>query len=105
MATEESGWLIERGDSEVSAPKYWAAGQRDAERSSAWTSNHLEAIRFARKVDAEKLAKRLMPSIAVRVCEHGWMDPPKRDRDPEDEEIADIKRRLLPRVRRQLRAP
>ena len=68
----ESGWLIERGDSDPAAPKYWAAGQREAERSSAWTSNHMEAIRLARREDAEKVAKRLFPSIAVRIAEHGW---------------------------------
>ena len=69
---DEYAWLIERADSEVSAPWYWAAGQRDAERSSAWTQNHLAAIRFARREDAENVSKRLFPDIAVRVCEHGW---------------------------------
>jgi hypothetical protein len=70
--TPESGWVIELGDSSTSAPKYWAAGQTDATRPSAWTSNHREAIRFARQEDAEKTAKRLMPGLPVRICEHGW---------------------------------
>lgn len=69
---EESGWLIERGDSDPAAPKYWAAGQREAERTSAWTSNHEAAIRFARKQDAAAVAHRLFPSIAVRIACHGW---------------------------------
>lgn len=69
---DESGWLIERADSSPAEPKYWAAGQREAERSSAWTSNHMEAIRFARKDDAEKVANRIMAGIDVRICEHAW---------------------------------
>ena len=69
---DESGWLIERADSSAAEPWYWAAGQRDAERSSAWTQNHMEAIRFARKDDAEKVARRLFKDIEVRICEHGW---------------------------------
>lgn len=68
----ESGWVIERADSDAAEPKYWAAGQREAERSSAWTSNHMEAIRFARKDDAEKVARRIMRGVGVRICEHQW---------------------------------
>ena len=72
--TDEFGWLIERGDSEVSAPKYWAAGMRDPATFSAWTSNHDQAIRFARKLDAKRVAERLMKDIPVRICEHGWVN-------------------------------
>jgi hypothetical protein len=68
----ETGWLIERGDSDPAKPWYWAAGQRDAERSSAWTQNHMQAIRFARKDDAEKVQRRLFKDIAVRVAAHEW---------------------------------
>jgi len=60
---DEAGWLIERADSEPSAPKYWCVG---------WTSNHAQAIRFARKEDAEMVAQRMMKGVAVRICEHGW---------------------------------
>lgn len=66
------GWVIERADSSPAEPKYWAAGQRDAERSSAWTSNHMAAIRFARYDDAEKVANRLFPDIKVRIAKHEW---------------------------------
>jgi len=72
----EIGWLIERGDSPTSDPKYWAAGvyyaEHDPGRSSVWTSNHAQAIRFARKIDAERVAQRLLNGISVRVCEHIW---------------------------------
>lgn len=70
--TQESGWVIERADSPVSEPKYWAAGQTDASRSSAWTSNHMHAIRFARRLDARRVAERIMKGIEVRICEHMW---------------------------------
>ncbi len=71
-AKEEFAWVIERGDTPVSEPKYWAAGQIDAARFSAWTSNHTQAIRFARKEDAENVANRIMKGTDVRICEHGW---------------------------------
>lgn len=68
---EESGWVIEAADSSVSEPKYWT-GHADATRSSSWTSNHNQAIRFARKLDGERVAERLMNGVFVRICEHGW---------------------------------
>lgn len=67
----ESGWVIELAISEVCAPKYWA-GHSDCVRPSAWTTNHEHAIRFARYLDAERVSRRLMPSVAVRICEHEW---------------------------------
>ena len=68
----ESGWVIEHGESNAAEPKYWAAGQSDAARSSAWTFNHTHAIRFARKLDAERVAGRIMKNISVRIAEHEW---------------------------------
>lgn len=72
---DETGWVLEHSDSPTSAPRYWAAGQVDPLRSSAWTENHMAAIRFARSVDAQAVADRLMKKagVAVRVCEHQWM--------------------------------
>lgn len=69
--TEKTAWVIERADSSVAAPKYWAAGQTDAQRFSAWTSNHMQAIQFARKLDAQRVAERII-NVQVRVCEHTW---------------------------------
>lgn len=69
---EQFAWVVEHGTSPVSAPRYWAAGQVDPTRSSAWTENHEHAIRFARRLDAERVAERTMQGIAVRICEHGW---------------------------------
>jgi len=76
LATNEYGWVIERGDSPASEPKYWAAGQTDASRLSAWTSNPEHAIRFARKLDARRVHDRIMKGIEVRIAEHVW---PVRD--------------------------
>lgn len=72
--TDELGWLIERADSEPSAPWYWAAGQVDPTRSSAWTQNHMAAIRFARRDDAQAVSDRLMKKagVEVRIADHAW---------------------------------
>ena len=66
----ETGWVIERGDSEPSAPLYWAGHYE-------WERDHLKAVRFSRKEDAERVAERERtlddggPEYA-RVCEHSW---------------------------------
>ena len=64
----ESGWVIELGRSEVSAPEYWCG--------NGWSKDHMRAIRFARKIDAENTAKgwddEPAPEIPYRFCEHGW---------------------------------
>lgn len=75
--TEESGWLIERGDSEPSAPDYWGwstGKESDDGPGLDWTRDHHEALRFARKVDAERYAEDIGWNN-VRICEHGWYGP------------------------------
>lgn len=74
---EQFAWVLERDDSPVSEPHYWAAGQIDPTRSSAWTFNHMAAIRFARREDAQAVADRLMKKagVNVRVCDHLWATP------------------------------
>lgn len=75
---QENGWVIERADSSAAEPKYWCAGfvesehSSDGTRFSDWTSNHLQAIRFARQLDAERVAERSLKRVAVRICEHIW---------------------------------
>lgn len=69
---EDMAWLIEREDSDPAAPKYWSGKDRDPTRYSAWTSNHQQAIRFSRKIDAERVVSRALKGVAVRICEHGW---------------------------------
>ncbi len=74
---EEFGWVIERADSPTSLPRYWAgsapyAEVADARRSSSWTENHEQAIRFARKLDAWRVANRCMRGVPIRVAMHIW---------------------------------
>lgn len=66
--SNETGWVIERGDSEPFAPTYWA-GIEDR-----WSQDHQDAIRFARKCDAERISAR-MRYPNNRVCEHVWYSP------------------------------
>jgi hypothetical protein len=62
-------WLIEAGGNR-SAPIYWDGGD--------WSADHLRAVRFRRKVDAERVminiadAQRQSQMAAV---EHGWITP------------------------------
>lgn len=60
----EFAWCIERGDSQPAAPTYWAGPDR-------WSQDNIDAVRFARKQDAERVACRLGQGYH-RVCEHGW---------------------------------
>lgn len=86
----ETGWVIERGNSDPSEPKYWAAGHSDADRMIAWTSNHMAAIRFSRREDAEAVWKRLFPDIQVRICDHAWGAPPSPSVEPPQSSYADL---------------
>ncbi len=63
---EEFGWVIEHGTSPVHEPSYWTGGD--------WSKDHLRAIRFARKIDGERIVLYAMePEVHPhRVCEHGW---------------------------------
>jgi hypothetical protein len=65
--TTERGWLIERGDSEESRPRYWAGP------GNWWTYDSLQAVRFARAADAHRVVKLLTTDgPAYRVAEHVW---------------------------------
>lgn len=63
----ESGWLIEVATSPVSAPDYIAAG----EDGPVYTVNHHAALRFARKLDAERFAAMTLAD-GVRIAFHEW---------------------------------
>ncbi len=64
MTTDEIGWLIEQASTVFdSRPTYWAGGD-------SWTTADSEAVRFARSVDAERVARTL--DSDVRVTEHMW---------------------------------
>lgn len=73
---EETGWLIEAPPAESRPPMWWAAG--------GWTPDSLLAVRFSRRVDAERVISYLRSSssslVALRdplvdsaiATEHGW---------------------------------
>lgn len=65
----EFAWVIERGDSPTSSPLY-LSGVSANPLEQHWSSDHLDAIRFCREVDARKVENMCMG--AHRVCEHGW---------------------------------
>lgn len=60
----ETGWLIE-GRTNMNNVPIWFAGE------SCWTTDSLRAIRFARKVDAEKMMSFFRDSTSV-ATEHQW---------------------------------
>ena len=69
----EFAWVIERDTSAPSAPEYFTGRLHPA----LWWSNpgeHEDALRFARKQDAEKFTLSLDCARQHRVCEHGWDD-------------------------------
>jgi hypothetical protein len=65
---QESGWVVEKGESQPCSPEYFTGANHPA---IEWSDpgDHLSAIRFARKEDAEKAARRF---INPRICEHLW---------------------------------
>lgn len=66
----EIGWVIEHRRSPGYEPEYWAG--------NGWSKNNLRAIRFARKVDAERARDGFEEDDPLpdeqphRVAEHGW---------------------------------
>jgi len=86
----EYGWLIERADSPVCEPEYhgWDAGHSgDDGPGLSWTKDHNEALRFARKIDAERYAQDAGWNN-VRICEHGWIAPRALDLAAIAEQVA-----------------
>jgi hypothetical protein len=65
MSTE-TGWLIERRDYGIEYLTGEASGY-----FPRWTEDSLEAIRFCRRVDAERIAG-IFDDLDIHVCEHQW---------------------------------
>lgn len=74
----ESGWLIELkgtgGDEWLRNPLTYFAGLSYADGiiTALWTTDHLRAVRFARKLDAEHAAEGL--GVETTVADHIWDD-------------------------------
>ena len=62
---EETGWVIEREDSEPSRPMYYAGFE--------WDYDHLKAMRFARKEDAQTMCRYMFPGEPHRIADHAWV--------------------------------
>lgn len=67
--TDEFAWVIVT-DGEAGALVYFAG-------LGFWSAEHLSAIRFVRKIDAERMLVSL-ESPSARVEEHGWMAAPEK---------------------------
>ena len=65
-ATDETGWVVEGAWSSPAMPEYWVG-------SSAWSSDHMKALRFARREDAQQAADMMCAGLNVRICEHAWV--------------------------------
>lgn len=72
MPTEEFAWIIEHRSSQPCSPMYWAG--------NGWEADHMRAVRFARKLDAERTAAGFDEDDPLphegphRICEHGWLE-------------------------------
>ena len=63
----EKGWVIEHKESAPPAALYWAG--------DGWDKDHTTAIRYARKIDAERAARGLPNEPGDhRISEHSWLD-------------------------------
>lgn len=62
--SDEAGWLVERQG--LTGPLYWSG--------TVFTGDAGEALRFSRRVDAERAIERLSLSNAV-AAEHMWPAP------------------------------
>lgn len=67
---EATGWLIEDADE----PKWLTLKPAEALWSMVFTPDSLEAIRFARRSDAEDYVSCHLDDAPVRITEHSWPD-------------------------------
>lgn len=65
----ETAWLIEfPADSTVPLPRWWNGRNPQV---SAMATDSLEAVRFARREDAQLVIDRVLMGVGVPT-EHGW---------------------------------
>jgi hypothetical protein len=71
---EETSWLIEMPMATFGGPPCWWTGEyRSGKLNHQWSTDPLDAVRFARKEDAERVLHgtlRLKEAIAT---EHQWI--------------------------------
>lgn len=67
--TNELGWVIESvKDGQV---VYW-----DGHGTFSFSPDHMEAVRFARKQDAERVIPNVCYFQPIKVTEHMWINDP-----------------------------
>ena len=71
LPRDETAWLIESPESDVSAPRYLCFPEIWRE-PLLWTEDVSRAARFARREDAEAFARWKFVRLP-RICEHGWI--------------------------------
>jgi hypothetical protein len=72
----ETAWLIEMPLISLGGPTCWWTGKHDTGfLTDPWTQDTLDAVRFSRKVDAEKVIKFTLRSKLAIATEHQWIDP------------------------------
>lgn len=87
VAAETSfGWVIEAGWTPASAPEYWCGTEGEGDGLlHHWNKDSFRAIRFARKIDAERIARCIVDGVSeqplawqdvTRVVEYGWNAAP-----------------------------
>jgi len=67
----ETGWLIE----DINEPTWLTLKPAEAMWSMVFTPESLDAIRFARRSDAEDYVACHLDDAPVRITEHSWSDP------------------------------
>jgi hypothetical protein len=72
--TDGTGWVIEGFTPQM----YWCGGRRPGE--PIWSSSHLDAVRFVRQEDAQRVAALTLGDsgagvVRWRVVEHVWGGP------------------------------
>jgi hypothetical protein len=75
MPTDEIGWLIEH---EVET-KWLTLKPGEAAYEVCWTTESTEALRFARREDADDYVMTFMGEAPVRITEHLWHNMPGED--------------------------
>ena len=64
----ETGWLIEHEDE----PMWLTLRPGEAAYEVCWTKDSLEALRFARRCDADDYASTFLEEGPIRITEHRW---------------------------------
>lgn len=78
----EQGWLIENTNTSLNGRVSWVCVAPKDQRHSDYpytaafrfTQDHLQALRFARKEDADALRDNCFPGEHIKSISHGWYD-------------------------------